>query len=123
MIEGAITKKGAKGLGAEIPGKVYFGVQGPPGPPLNYDDLTPEQKEELNGKDGGYYTPSVSQPDQETVQFDFTPSKADMPAVAPATVRMPKPDSGGNVDVTIDGETLVIAENSTATIENETLIL
>jgi hypothetical protein len=24
------------------------------------------------------------------------------------------PDSGGNVDVTIDGETLVIAENSTA---------
>lgn len=33
------------------------------------------------------------------------------------------PDSGGNVDVTIDGETLVIAENSTATIENETLIL
>lgn len=31
--------------------------------------------------------------------------------------------SGGNVDVTIDGETLVIAEHSTATIENETLIL
>ena len=33
------------------------------------------------------------------------------------------PDSGGNVDVSIDGETLVISENSTATIENETLIL
>ena len=33
------------------------------------------------------------------------------------------PGSGGNVDVTIDGETLVIAGNSTATIENETLIL
>lgn len=33
------------------------------------------------------------------------------------------PSSDGNVDVTIDGETLVIAENSTATIENETLIL
>lgn len=31
--------------------------------------------------------------------------------------------SGGNVDVSIDGETLVISENSTATIENETLIL
>lgn len=31
--------------------------------------------------------------------------------------------SGGNVDLTIDGETLVIAENSTATIEDETLIL
>lgn len=35
----------------------------------------------------------------------------------------PDTGSGGNVDVTIDGETLVIAENSTATIENETLIL
>lgn len=33
------------------------------------------------------------------------------------------PESGGNVDVTIDGETLVIAENSSATIEDETLIL
>lgn len=33
------------------------------------------------------------------------------------------PGSGGNVDVTIDGETLVIAENSTATIDGETLIL
>lgn len=32
-------------------------------------------------------------------------------------------NSGGNADVSIDGETLVIAENSTATIENETLVL
>lgn len=31
--------------------------------------------------------------------------------------------SGGNVDLTIEGETLVIAEKSTAIIENETLIL
>ncbi len=33
------------------------------------------------------------------------------------------PVSGGDVGVSIDGETLVISENSTATIENETLIL
>ena len=33
------------------------------------------------------------------------------------------PVSGGDVDVSIDGETLVIAESSTVTIENETLIL
>jgi hypothetical protein len=33
------------------------------------------------------------------------------------------PVSGGNFDAIVDGETLVIAENSTATIENETLIL
>lgn len=31
--------------------------------------------------------------------------------------------SGGNVDVSVDGETLVIAESSTVTIEDETLIL
>jgi hypothetical protein len=31
--------------------------------------------------------------------------------------------SGGGLDATIDGETLVFAESSTATIENETLIL
>lgn len=33
------------------------------------------------------------------------------------------PVSGGNFDAIVDGETLVIAANSTATIENETLIL
>lgn len=30
---------------------------------------------------------------------------------------------GGGINATIDGETLVFAESSTATIENETLIL
>ena len=38
-------------------------------------------------------------------------------------VKINIPDSGGSLDVSIDGETLVIAENSTATIEDETLIL
>lgn len=33
------------------------------------------------------------------------------------------PITGGGLDATIDGETLVFAESSTATIENETLIL
>lgn len=33
------------------------------------------------------------------------------------------PTGGGGLDATIDGETLVFAESSTATIENETLIL
>lgn len=34
-----------------------------------------------------------------------------------------KQGNGGNVDVVIEGETLIISENSTATIEDETLIL
>ena len=46
--------------------------------------------------------------------YDALANKPEIPA---------GPGSGGNVDLTIEGETLVIAENSTATIENETLIL
>lgn len=38
-------------------------------------------------------------------------------------VKITIPDYGGNVDLTIEGETLVIAESNTTTIENETLIL
>lgn len=45
------------------------------------------------GEDGGYYTPSVSRLDENTVQFQFTPSKSGMPAVPPALVELP---GGGN---------------------------
>lgn len=41
------------------------------------------------GEDGGYYTPAVSQPDNKTIQFDFAPSNADMPAVEPVQVTLP----------------------------------
>lgn len=53
------------------------------------------------GEDGGYYTPAVTQPDEDTIQFAFTPSKPDMPAVAPVTVELPVGQgSGGNADLT-----------------------
>jgi hypothetical protein len=41
MITGNLTKVGAKGLGGEIPGKVYIGIQGPPGktPELSVGDV------------------------------------------------------------------------------------
>ena len=48
------------------------------------------------GEDGGYYTPAVTQPAEDKIQFAFTPSKADMPAVNPVQVTLP---SGGNVDL------------------------
>lgn len=50
-----------------------------------------------DGEDGGYYTPEVTQPAEDTLQFDFAPSKADMPAVEPVQVKLPVPESGGNV--------------------------
>ena len=58
----------------------------------------PETPEGEQGADGGYYTPAVTQPTEDTIQFDFTPSKAGMPAVEPVQVKLPAPDSGGNVD-------------------------
>lgn len=41
------------------------------------------------GKDGGYYTPKVSQPTAVTMQMTFTPSRVDMPAVEPVTINLP----------------------------------
>lgn len=50
-----------------------------------------------DGEDGGYYIPEVSQLDEDTIQFAFTPSKADMPAVEPVTIELPAGQgSGGN---------------------------
>lgn len=54
----------------------------------------------VSGKDGGYYTPAVTQLDEKTVQFDFTPSKEGMPAVESVTVELPVgEDSGENLSL------------------------
>lgn len=58
----------------------------------------PETPEGEQGADGGYYTPAVTQPTADTIQFDFTPSKAGMPSVKPVQVTLPSQDSGGNAD-------------------------
>ena len=42
------------------------------------------------GEAGGYYTPTVSQPNSTTMKMAFAPSKADMPAIAPVSVTLPK---------------------------------
>lgn len=57
---------------------------------------TPGQPGE-DGEDGGYYTPAVTQPSSDTVEFAFSPSKPDMPAVDPVQVKLPvSQNSGGN---------------------------
>ena len=63
---------------------IHVGIQGPQGP---------------QGPVGGHYTPSVTQPDDNTLEFQFTPSEPDMPAVDPVQVELPH--SGGNVDYTL----------------------
>lgn len=74
-----------------------------------------------DGEDGGYYIPEVTQPNQDTIQFDFTPSKEGMSAVEP--VRVTIPGSGGNVDFRTD-ETLtlkdgVLSVNTTNNMEQD----
>ena len=69
----------------------------------DFNALTNKPKGPADGEDGGYYTPVVTQLDDDTVQFEFTPSRADMPAVAPVTVELPTApgsDSGQNPDLT-----------------------
>ena len=43
---------------------------------------------------GGYYTPSVSQPDENTMQVAFTASEADMPDVETVMVKLPQGTDG-----------------------------
>lgn len=46
------------------------------------------------GENGGYYTPSVKQPANDTLQFSFSPSKAGMPAIDPVQIELPAGPQG-----------------------------
>lgn len=41
------------------------------------------------GTDGGWYAPEITQPDENTMRFAFTPSKEGMPAVPPKDITIP----------------------------------
>lgn len=49
----------------------------------------------LQGENGGYYTPKVSQPGSDQMDVAFMPSKAGMPAVATTRITLPKAPGGG----------------------------
>lgn len=49
-----------------------------------------------SGGSGGYYTPSVGQPDENTMRVSFTPSKDGMDSVEPVNVALPKGPPGPN---------------------------
>lgn len=53
-----------------------------------------------DGTDGGYYTPSAVQTDDTTMKVSFAASKADMPAVAPMDVTLPKGKDGVSPTIT-----------------------
>ena len=51
------------------------------------------------GADGGYYTPSVSQSEDNKISISFIPSKDNMPEIAPVEVDLPVPDPSESVSV------------------------
>ena len=57
----------------------FNGGQGPQGPA---GATGPKGDTGAAGEAGGYYTPAITQPDENTMRVAFTPSREDMPAVA-----------------------------------------
>lgn len=57
------------------------------------------------GEDGGYYTPSVSQPDANHAAFTFAPSKEGMAEIPDQTVTLPAGPQGPQGIQGIQGET------------------
>lgn len=55
-----------------------------------------EAASDLQGEQGGWYTPAVTQPDANTMRVSFSPSKEDMPAVEPADITIPSGGGSGS---------------------------
>ena len=64
-----------------------------------------------DGADGGYYTPSVTQPDANTMRMSFSPSKEGMTAVSETYITLP---SGGSGSVAIDSTLTVSGQAADA---------
>ena len=56
------------------------------------------------GEAGGWYTPAVTQPDENTLRVAFTPSKEGMPDVEPTDIALPAGGGGGGSGSGADGK-------------------
>lgn len=66
----------------------------------NIGAISEEDAKALIPEVGGYYTPVVTQPDENTLQFDFTPSQEGMPEVDPVQVSLPEDVNVSSADIT-----------------------
>lgn len=82
---GATGPQGPKGDTGDTGSKGETGATGPQGPKGDTGAA---------GEAGGYYTPAVTQPDENTLRVAFTPSKEDMPAVADTDITLPAGGGG-----------------------------
>ena len=72
-----------------------------------------------DGSDGGYYTPTVTKPDENTMRLSFSPSKDGMPAVAETDITLP---SGGSGSVAIDSTLTVSGQAADAKAVGDAII-
>ena len=70
------------------------------------------------GGDGGWYTPSVTQPDENTLRMAFTPSKDDMPDVAHTDIMLP---GGGSGSVAVDSTLTVSGQAADAKVTGDAI--
>ena len=93
---GPVGPKGEQGVQGE---KGDIGPQGPKGDKGDAGPQGPQGPKGdtgAAGEAGGYYTPAVTKPDENTLRVAFTPSKEDMPAVADTDITLPG-GGGGSV--------------------------
>lgn len=80
---GATGPQGPQGIQGET------GPQGPKGDKGDKGDAGEKGQTGPAGTDGGWYAPDITQPDESTLRFAFTPSKEGMPAVPPKDITIP----------------------------------
>lgn len=56
----------------------------------------------IDGTDGGYYVPEVTQPSADTLEISFFPSAATMPTVEPTRINLPSFESDQNQNSGLD---------------------
>lgn len=89
----------------------FDGADGAPGPQGPKGETGPKGDTGQAGEAGGYYTPSVTQPDANTMRLSFSPSKEGMTAVSETYITLP---SGGSGSVAIDSTLTVSGQAADA---------
>lgn len=69
------------------------------------------------GTDGGWYTPEVTQPDENTMRVSFSPSKEGMPAVDPTDITLPAGSGSGGSGADGGYYTPEVTQNSENTMQ------
>ena len=87
-------EKGGFGSGdGDSSGGIYIGPEEPEDEDVEVWFDTDEEEEDET-LDGAYYVPNVTDNGDGTVDFGFSPSSADLPAVDPVTVELPEGEDG-----------------------------